>query len=141
MKLTDPLIERLSQVTLFSACTKEELELVASNTTEHRSKAGDVLTSEGRSGHEFVVIVEGTAKVMIGDREIALLGPGDFFGEVALLDDGPRTASVVAESDLLAQVSSQREFSELIAGAPNLARKLLIGLARRLRAADMQLTA
>jgi CRP/FNR family cyclic AMP-dependent transcriptional regulator len=139
MKRRNPAIDKLRQVTLFSACTNEELALISSRTTEHHSQAGDVLASEGRIGHDFVVIVEGTAKVLVADHEIARLGPGDFFGEIALLDDGPRTATVVAETDLVAEVSSQREFAELIAGAPNLAKKLLIGLARRLRAADVQL--
>ena len=100
-----------------------------------------MLTREGGFGHEFMVIVEGTAQVVVADREIAVLGPGDFFGEIALLDDGTRTASVIAETDLVAEVSGQREFADLLIGAPGLARELLVGLARRLRAADLQLTA
>jgi len=140
VKRANPTIDKLRHVTLFSACTNDELALIASRVTEHHSHAGEVLASEGRIGHEFVVIVEGTAKVVVADHEIARLGPGDFFGEIALLDDGPRTATVVAETDLVAEVSSQREFAELVAGAPNLAKKLLVGLARRLRTADPQLT-
>ena len=141
MKRTNPTIERLRHITLFSACTTEELALISARIAQHHAKAGDVLTTEGGFGHEFMVIVEGTAKVVVANREIAVLGPGDFFGEIALLDDGTRTASVIAETDLVAEVSGQREFADLLIGAPGLARKLLVGLARRLRAADLQLTA
>jgi CRP-like cAMP-binding protein len=140
MTRTNPTIDRLRRVPLFSACTDDELELIAGATTEVHSKAGDVLAREGQSGREFVVIVEGTAKVRIADREVATLGPGDFFGEIALLDNGPRTATVVAETDLVADVSSHQEFAALIEGAPTLARKLLVGIAQRLRAADMLLS-
>src|SRR3712207_4895371 len=128
MKRSNPAMSRLQTIPLFSACTIEELELILSRTTELRFKAGDVLTEEGARGHEFLVIVEGQAKVLIGGREIATLGPGEFFGELALLDDGPRTATVVADTDLVVEISSQREFTELITGAPHLARKLLVGL-------------
>jgi CRP-like cAMP-binding protein len=139
MSSKNPTIDRLRQVPLFSACTDKELELIANTTTEIHSKAGDVLAREGQVGREFVVIVEGTAKVRVADRDVAELGPGDFFGEIALLDNGPRTATVVAETDLLAEVTSQQEFTALIEGAPTLARKLLVGIAQRLRAADMLL--
>ena len=139
MKRKDPAIEQMQRIPLFSACTRQELELILSRTTELRFKAGDVLTREGDRGHEFLVIVDGQANVLIGGQKIATLGPGEFFGELALLDDGPRTATVVAETDLVAEVSSQREFNDLIEGAPHLAKKLLVGLARRLRAADLHL--
>ena len=139
MTRPDPAIERLRQIPLFSACTDDELELISARTTGVRVAAGDVLAREGQTGREFVVIVEGTAAVSKGGRPIATLGPGDFFGEIALLDNGPRTATVTAESDLVAEVSSHQEFAELIEGAPSLARKLLVGVARRLRAADLLL--
>ncbi len=135
----DPAIERLSNVPLFASCTRNELALISSKVNEHHARAGDVLIREGGLGREFVVIVEGIANVLIVGRPIARLGPGDF-GEIALLDMGPRTATVVAETDLVAQISSPPEFAALVAGAPNLARKLLTGLATRLRAADLQLT-
>jgi len=141
MKTTDPTIHRLRHITLFSACTDRELALIASRTTEHHARPGDILTREGHAGHEFLVIVDGTATVHVGDRTVAILGPGDFFGEIALLDDGPRTATVIADTDLVAEVSNHREFVDLLTEAPNLARNLLVGLARRLRAADLQLTA
>lgn len=141
MARTNPNIERLRSVPLFSACTDEELKVISSSTTEVHARAGDVLAREGRIGREFVVIVEGTAKVSVADREVAVLGPGDFFGEIALLDNGPRTATVIAETDLVADVSSQQEFAKLMEGAPTLARKLLVGVAGRLRAANLLLGA
>jgi CRP/FNR family transcriptional regulator, cyclic AMP receptor protein len=139
MPRTNPTIERLRRIPLFTACTDDELALIASRTTEVHAKAGDILAREGHTGREFVVIAEGTARVMIADRQVATLEVGDFFGEVALLDNGPRTASVIAETDLVADVSSQQEFAELIERAPTLARTLLVGVAQRLRAADLLL--
>jgi CRP-like cAMP-binding protein len=131
--------EHLKRVALFSACTRKELELIAGATTELRFPAGETLARQGQNGHEFMVIVEGTARVEISGQTVATLGPGDFFGEIALLDGGPRTATVVAETDLVAEVIGQREFAGLVEDSPQLAKKLLVGLARRLRAADLQL--
>jgi CRP-like cAMP-binding protein len=139
MHRTRPALDRLRKVPLFSACADDELQVIYDHTNEVNIRAGDVLATEGRSGREFVVILEGTAKVLVGGREVATLQPGDFFGEVALLDGGPRTATVVAETEVRAEVSSKQEFDELIERAPHLARNLLVGLARRLRAADLML--
>ena len=141
MKRADTNIERLRNIPLFSTCTKAELALVARRTSELRARPGDVLIREGVTGREFLVIVEGTASVMIGGERVAVLGAGDFCGEIALLDRGPRTATVVADTDLVAQVSSQSEFADVLAGAPNVGRHLLVGLARRLRAADARFAA
>lgn len=131
--------EQLKRVALFSACTRDELELIDSATTELRFPAGKTLARQGETGHEFVVIVEGRARVEIGDQTVATIEAGDFFGEIALLDGGPRTATVTAETDVVAEVIGQREFAALIERTPHLAHKLLVGLARRLRAADIQL--
>ena len=131
--------DQLKSVALFSACTRDELELIARTTTQLRFPAGTTLAQQGENGHEFIVVVEGTARVEIGSRTVATIGAGDFFGEVALLDGGPRTATVVAETDLVVEVIAQREFAGLLEDAPHLAKKLLIGLARRLRAADVLL--
>ena len=132
-------IEHLKSVELFSACTRKELELIRGATTELRFRAGEELARQGENGHEFMVVVQGTARVEINDQLIATLGPGEFFGEIALLDGGPRTATVVTETDVVAEVIGQREFARLVEDSPHLAKKLLVGLARRLRAADVQL--
>jgi CRP/FNR family transcriptional regulator, cyclic AMP receptor protein len=132
-------IESLRRVSLFSACTDKELELLMGATTQLHFDAGTVLAAEGAGGHEFMVITDGKARVETAGVTLATLAPGDFFGEISLLDGGPRTATVVAETDLTAEVIGQREFGALIERAPHLAKSLLAGLAARLRAADLRL--
>jgi CRP-like cAMP-binding protein len=139
MRRNDEALESLRKVSLFSACSKDELQKIMSASTELTFGAGTVLAKEGSTGHEFLVIVDGKAHVEIGGKTIATLGAGDFFGEMALLDGGPRTATVVADTDLVTDVIGEREFNAVIETAPHLARKLLKGLAARLRAADLQL--
>jgi CRP-like cAMP-binding protein len=130
----------LTEIALFSACSKRELRTVSALTTALTIPAGRVVTSEGHPGREFVVILEGKATVSIHGTEIATLGRGDFFGEIALLDGGPRTATVIADTDLVTRVISQAEFSQMLEDVPTMARKLLVGLAARLRDADVRLT-
>lgn len=103
---------------------------------EVTAPAGKVLVREGETGREFFLIVEGTATVHRNNRRIAALGPGQYFGELALLDRKPRSATVVAETDMLLLVLGQRQFTSLIDSVPNLARKLLAAMAGRLRNAD-----
>ena len=131
--------DHLKHIALFSACTNKELELISGATTELKIPAGEVLARQGGEGHEFIVIVEGEAHVDIDGETVATVGPGEFFGEVPLLDGGPRTATITATTDLVAEVIGQREFSGVVEGSPHLAKNLLVGLARRLRAADVRL--
>jgi CRP-like cAMP-binding protein len=133
--------DRLRQVTLFSACDDAELDVALENMTQAEFPAGQVLAQQGRVGREFLVVVEGRARVTIDEREVAVLGPGDFFGEMALLDGGPRTATVVAITDLVVDVMSHQEFDRVLTESPHVARAVLTGLARRLREADVQLAA
>jgi CRP-like cAMP-binding protein len=112
---------------------------VARNITEHHAAAGEILIQRGWAARELIVIVEGSATVHLGDRPVARLGPGDVAGEVALLDKGPRTATVVAETDMVTLVSSAHEFGMLLTHAPNLVRALLTTAAQRLRVATAQL--
>jgi CRP/FNR family cyclic AMP-dependent transcriptional regulator len=133
-------IDQLRQVPLFSTCTKAELEMILGATTQLTFTAGDILATEGARGHEFMVIDDGRARVEIGGQLISELGPGDFFGEIALLDGGPRTATVIAETDFVAEIISERDFDGLVARSPALDRKILVGLARRLRQADVRMT-
>jgi CRP-like cAMP-binding protein len=133
-------MDQMRELPLFSTCTKAELEMIFGATTRLAFTAGDVLAQEGAPGHEFVVIAEGRARVEIGGHLINELGPGDFFGEIALLDGGPRSATVIADTDVVAEVISERDFGGLVARSPALDRKVLVGLARRLRQADVRLT-
>jgi CRP-like cAMP-binding protein len=101
--------------------------------------AGKELIREGSAGHEFFVVVEGRATVEVDGETVAVLGPGEFFGEVALLDGGARTASVTAETDLVVEVISHQEFFSLLLDAPSVTRRILRHLGARLRAADAAL--
>jgi len=128
--------QALSGVLLFSNCSRKELDHIASLLTEVEVDAGKVLAREGDAGREFCVILEGKASVSIGGKEIAVLGPGDFFGEMALLDQGPRVATVKAVTPMELAVLSPTEFSTLIEENPAVARKVLRVMASRLRAAE-----
>ncbi|MGZ8752469.1 MAG: cyclic nucleotide-binding domain-containing protein [Acidimicrobiia bacterium] len=133
-------IELLQSVWLFERCTPKELQAIAKLATPLLADDGQVLAREGQIGGEFFVIVEGTAEATIDGRHIATLGPGQFFGEMALLDRGPRVATVVARSSMLLLVLSGREFEELIGKAiPSVSRRMLMVLGQRLREADEQL--
>lgn len=136
MPRRDAFIEHLSQVPLFSACSKRDLALVARRAEDVRVDPGKVLVAEGEAGHEFFVIVNGSARVSRRGKKVASLGPGQAFGELALLDKAPRNATVVAETPMELVVLGQREFAGIIDEVPGFARKLLAGMARRLRDAD-----
>jgi CRP/FNR family cyclic AMP-dependent transcriptional regulator len=133
----DQFIEHLAQVPLFSALSRRELALVARRAEDVTVPAGKVLVSEGETGQQFFVIMSGEAKLSRRGRKIATLGPGDAFGELALLDKHPRNATAVAETPMELVVLGQREFAGLIDDVPGFARKLLAAMAARLRAADM----
>jgi CRP/FNR family transcriptional regulator, cyclic AMP receptor protein len=132
----DAFLDHLSEVPLFSALSKRDLQLVARAAEDVNVDAGKVLVTEGSAGTEFFVIVGGKARVTRRGRKVADLGPGQFFGELALLDRAPRNATVVAETPMELLVLGQREFAALIDEVPGLAHKLLAGLARRLREHD-----
>jgi CRP-like cAMP-binding protein len=104
---------RVPKVGAFEGCTKTELASIASLTTECYVEPGRALTRSGERGMEFFIVIEGTATVSRGDTVLAKFGPGDFFGEVALLDGCPRTATVVADSPMRLLVSSRQEFSSM----------------------------
>ncbi|MBX7159681.1 MAG: cyclic nucleotide-binding domain-containing protein [Acidimicrobiia bacterium] len=127
-------IALLEKVGLFRACSRKELEYIARITDEVRVEAGRVLAAKDQPGHEFFLIVDGSAIVQIDDG--IQLGPGDFFGEMALLDGGPRLASVVAETDMTLIVLGHREFASLIGEVPTISRAIMKVLAQRLRDAE-----
>ena len=116
----DQFIEHLAQVPLFSALSRKELPLVARRAEDVRGPAGKVLVSEGETGQQFFVIMSGTATLTRRGRKIATLGPGDAFGELALLDKHPRNATAVADTPMELVVLGQREFAGLIDEAARL---------------------
>ena len=131
-----PKIQRLSEVQLFSTCNRRELAQIAALTVEVDVPAGRVLMRQGEPAHECFVIEAGTARASIRGRKSSKLGPGECFGEMALIDSAPRSATVTAETDMSVLVLSSREFSTLIDDVPSVARKVLAVVAERLRAAE-----
>ena len=118
---SDERVELLRGVWLFERCTKAELAAIARMATPVTVETGHVLATEGTPGHEFVVVVEGTASASSRGQEIGQVGPGSFFGELALLDGGPRTATVRATSDAAVWALDQEEFLATVTGLPQAA--------------------
>jgi CRP-like cAMP-binding protein len=132
----DRKLEHLAQVGMFSSLNKKELAMVA-RASDVVSVAPDTqIVREGDFGHEFYLLLQGTATVRRAGRKVAQLGEGDYFGELALLDRGPRSATVVADGECELLVVGQREFVGVIDQVPAVARKLLSSMAARLREAD-----
>lgn len=130
----DPRVDRLRAVPLFEGCDEKQLAFIATRVDEVDVPAGKTLTERGRSGGEFFVILSGTAEVKRGSGPVATLGPGDYFGEIALLDNGPRTATVVAASPMRCLVLSPGQFQDVLYQDPVIAVQLLRTVVRRLRA-------
>src|SRR5579862_8377645 len=118
-------IENLARVPLFSTCTKGELRQIAQLGTEVAVPDGTAVTEQGKPGFEFCLVMGGKARCLVDGTQVAVFGPGDFFGEMALLDRGPRHATVVADGTLQLLVLDSREFSALLDTAPSIAKKLL----------------
>jgi CRP/FNR family transcriptional regulator, cyclic AMP receptor protein len=132
-------IELLEQVPLFQGLPHQDLERVARSFKERRFSAGDTIASEGAGGVGFFVIGEGTAGVDVHGEPRGQLGPGDYFGEVALIDDqARRTATVTAETDLTCYGLTSWEFRPLVETNAEIAWKLLQVMAKRMREAEQQ---
>jgi CRP-like cAMP-binding protein len=129
-------IDYLATVPLFSALSRAELRDVVQAAEELDVAAGDELVTEGRVGREFFLILAGEASVRRYERQVATLGPGQWFGELSLLDNEPRSATVVAATPMKLLVLGQAEFGGLLETIPGIAAKLLSGMAHRLREAD-----
>jgi CRP/FNR family cyclic AMP-dependent transcriptional regulator len=131
-------IERLKEVSLFESCSKRQLRSVAKIARVFDVTAETVLTRAGESGDEFFLIIDGTARVEVSAEKQVGLHPGEFFGEMSLLDGGPRSATVVADTPVRLLVISRRHFSVLLKEVPGLTQTLLITLSRRVRQAEEQ---
>jgi CRP-like cAMP-binding protein len=132
----DAKIRLLSGVALFSPCAKHELRRIAGLVDEVEAPKGRVLAREGQPGSEFFVVVKGSATAKRSGRKVATIGPGSFFGELALLDQGPRAATVTADTDMQLLVLTSRAFSSLLDDVPSVSRRILRGMAERLRSAE-----
>jgi CRP-like cAMP-binding protein len=128
----------LTNVPLFADLEGKEAKKIASLFKERSFSAGEAVAEEGKHGIGFFIIESGTAKVSVRGGEVATLGPGNHFGEIALIDDGPRTATVTAESDLKCHVLIAWDFRPLVKSDSTLAWGLLEGLARMLRSVQSQ---
>ena len=136
MARKDEKLDQLGRMWLFSACSKRDLQVIGRASDEVDVPAGKVLTEEGRQGHEFYLILDGQAAVRRNGKKVATLGPGQYFGELSLLDKGPRSATVVADTDMRLLVLGQREFNGTLDEVQGLAHKLLRTMASRLRESD-----
>jgi len=135
------IVNRLAEVPLFAGLSKKELGAIAGAAKEVSHGPGDFLAKQGDAGVGFFLIVEGTARVVVGGRTRRRLGPGDTFGEIALLDNGPRTASVIAETPVRLLGVTAWAFRSLLAQHPSITLKLLEEVAGRLRTASTSITA
>ena len=126
-------VEILRTVPLFEGMTDRSVETVASLARETTYPAGAVLTREGDPGDAFIVLTDGAADVTQGDRLLGTLGPGDFLGEISLIDGGPRTATVTATAPIDALVIDRAGFGRLMDEFPTLRLDLVSALTQRLR--------
>ena len=129
-------VETLRNVPLFAELDDRELEQLSRQMHERRFPEGADVTSEGAGGAGFFVIAEGNADVAVAGEHRASIGPGDFFGEIALIDTGVRTASITAATDLLCYGLTPWEFRPFVEEHPKVAWALLQTMARRLREAQ-----
>jgi CRP/FNR family cyclic AMP-dependent transcriptional regulator len=125
-------VELIKRVPLFGGLSKRELDEVAGIADELAIDAGSELTHEGAAGHEFLVLVEGTADVRRKGRKVNTLGSGDFLGEIALITGVPRTATVTTTAPARMLVITARDFRSLLRRTPSIQLKVLEALASRL---------
>ncbi len=133
-------IEFLGKVPLFSACSRNELRDIARLGTPVGAEEGAYLTRQGKPGREFFLVLEGTASCRVRNKEVKRFRPGGYFGELALLHGGLRTADVVAVTPMELLVFDSREFRTMLMTTPSIGVKMLANLAERLGEADAQYT-
>jgi CRP-like cAMP-binding protein len=126
----------LSQIWLFSTTTAKERRVLHKALESVTVRPGRVLCEQDSIGREFFLIVTGTASVRHNNRKVRTLGPGQYFGELSLIDRRPRSATVVSDTDMDLLVLGKREFNSVLSTMPELSRKILIAMAARLRDAD-----
>jgi CRP/FNR family transcriptional regulator, cyclic AMP receptor protein len=136
----DDKIDRLEEVDLLGACSRRQLRAIARISEVIEVPAATVLARAGAPGEEFFLILDGSARVEVSPRKRSRLEPGQYFGEMSLLDGGPRSASVTAETPLRLLVIKRRDFTTLLKAAPELTQSLLTTLSQRVRHAEAGLT-
>ena len=136
LAMADPPIDLVKQVPLFSDLNERELKQVAGSMKERTFHAGDHITEEGKGGVGFFVIADGTAKVTIGGQDVRTIGRGDYFGEIGLIADIDRTATITADGDLQCFGMTSWDFRPLVENNASIAWKMLQIMAQRLREAQ-----
>jgi CRP/FNR family transcriptional regulator, cyclic AMP receptor protein len=136
LAMADPPIDLVKQVPLFSDLNERELKQVAGSMKERTFHAGDHITEEGKGGVGFFVIADGTAKVSIGGQDVRTIGRGDYFGEIGLIADIDRTATITADGDLQCFGMTSWDFRPLVENNASIAWKMLQIMAQRLREAQ-----
>ena len=136
--MAGPSVELLQRIPLFAGLEPRELERLGGSFKERTFSAGDIVATEGESGAGFFVIESGEAVVKVGDEEVRRLGPGDYFGDIALIDMGARSASIVADSELHCYGLTFWDFRPLVESDARIAWPLLQAMAKRLREAEAQ---
>jgi CRP/FNR family transcriptional regulator, cyclic AMP receptor protein len=134
--VADAPVELLEQVPLFADFERGELKRLSHSFRDRTFEAGSTVAGEGQTGAGFFVIESGEASVSVHGSERGKLGPGDYFGEIALIDDGARSATVTADTELRCYGLTSWEFRPLVEGNASIAWKLLETMAKRLRAAQ-----
>jgi CRP/FNR family transcriptional regulator, cyclic AMP receptor protein len=130
----DPKIDRLARVPLFKGLSKRDLEFLASRVDELSLKPGQTVIREGQPTEAFFILESGKVNVTRAGKPAAQLGPGEFFGEIGMLDQGPATATVVTEGPVDAIVLSHSQFRDAIKANDGLAMQVIAAMAQRLRA-------
>lgn len=125
--------DTLKKVPLFAGLDDKELESIASSMRERRFKAGDTVTQEGAGGVGFFVVEEGEAEVNVGGESKGSVGPGDYFGEIALINESPRTATLTARTDMVCYGMTPWDFRPLVETNSTIAWKLLTAMAEKMR--------
>lgn len=129
-------VELIQKVPLFADLDKRELKEIADSMKERTFNAGDIVTEEGKGGAGFFVIDEGKAKVSVGGKDVRTFGPGDYFGEIGLIADIDRTATITAETELRCYGMTFWDFRPLVESNASIAWKLLLAMAQRLKEAE-----
>ena len=136
MAQIDHKLELLKRVPLFKDLSKHDIEQVGQLTEEVDVPAGQVLTREGAPGSEFFVILDGSVRIDVNGDTVRTMEAGDFLGEIALVDDGPRTATAVTTTPAKLLVLGRREFRALMDDYPSIEHSVMHCLVERLRSSD-----
>jgi len=131
-------LEHLRNVPLFAGCTTKDLERIARASDEISMPAGSLIVDQGQTGREAFIVLTGEVAVKRNGKKVGTFGSGTVVGELSLLDHGPRTATVVCETDCTLLLLDQRHFIAVLDDVPALAHKLLATLAGRIRDLDRQ---